>query len=54
MLYWVVDIDWSLILNVRYPSPCRAPSIRGALVLLSHVVLDCSQLVAWPVVSGGM
>jgi hypothetical protein len=35
-------------------SSCRAPSVRGAVVLLLYVVLDCGQLVAWSVVSGGM
>jgi hypothetical protein len=41
-------------LGVRCQSPCRAPSVRGAIVLLIYVVLDCGQLVAWSVVSGGM
>jgi hypothetical protein len=35
-------------------SPCHAPSVRGRIVLLIYVVLDCGQLVAWSVVSGGM
>ena len=35
-------------------SSCHAPSVRGAIVLLIYVVLDCDQLVAWSVVSGGM
>jgi hypothetical protein len=43
-----------LNLGVRCQSPCHAPSVRGAIVLLNYVVLDCGQLVAWSVVSGGM
>jgi hypothetical protein len=27
---------------------------KGRIVLLIYVVLDCGQLVAWSVVSGGM
>jgi hypothetical protein len=30
-------------------SSCRAPAVRGAVVLLLYVVLDCGQLVAWSV-----
>jgi hypothetical protein len=33
---------------------CHAPSVRDVVVLLIYVVLDCNQLVAWSVVSGGM
>jgi hypothetical protein len=35
-------------------SSYHAPSVRGVFVLLIYVVLDCGQLVAWSVVSGGM
>jgi hypothetical protein len=35
-------------------SSCHAPSVRGAVAILIYVVLDCGQLVAWSVVSGGM
>jgi hypothetical protein len=30
-------------LGVRCQSPCHAPSVRGAIVLLIYVVLDCGQ-----------
>jgi hypothetical protein len=33
---------------------CHAPSERDVTDLLIYVVLDCNQLVAWSVVSGGM
>jgi hypothetical protein len=36
-----------LNLGVRCQSPCHAPSVRGAIVLLIYVVLDFIQLVAW-------
>jgi hypothetical protein len=32
-----------LNLGVRCQSPCHAPSVRGAIVLLMYVVLDCDQ-----------
>ena len=51
---WVIDIDWSLILNGRRSSPSSVPSVRGVFVLLIYVVLDYGQFVAWSVVSGGM
>jgi hypothetical protein len=35
-------------------SSCHAHSVREVIVLLIYVVLDCLQLVAWSVVSGGM
>jgi hypothetical protein len=35
-------------------SSCHAPSVRGVFVLLTYVVPDGIQLVAWRVVSGGM
>jgi hypothetical protein len=33
---------------------CHAPSVRDVVTLLIYVVLDCNQLVAWSVVTGGM
>jgi hypothetical protein len=50
----VVESGFIVNLGVRCQSPCHAPSVRGAFVLLIYVVLDCGQLVAWSVVSGGM
>ena len=32
-----------LNLGVRCQIPCRAPSVRGAIVLPNYVVLDCDQ-----------
>jgi len=43
----VVESGFMWNWGVRCQSPCRAPSVRGATVLLICVVLDCIQLVAW-------
>jgi hypothetical protein len=50
----VVEFKFVWNWGVRCQSPCHAPSVRGAIVLRIYVVLDCGQLVAWSVVSGGI
>ena len=41
-------------LGRRRQSPCHAPSVRGAIVLLIHIGFNFIQSVAWPVATGGM